>query len=390
MAGPNSKKPSSLNILANLNNKRKASDMEETGHIYDATHIRSQIKQEPGLPINGSQGHSGRSSLTAVLIKHEPGPDEVLQGRDDDNDNSRENVSTPSSGLGDSLLMVKEEANSPDHDSREASEVEDRVSSSDLTDLDVWDVSVSEFHTSEAEEEDSSDGESAESAFSPGMERHESGGQSSRGHETRYERGSDKIRSRRMVVQDHDSISGQRRNELTVSGSDETERDSPTRSVPHDQDSRARDESNELPGNGARNNKTTVQGKPRQRAVAKNHISARDISRSWKTANPADKMLMKMKERGCDWLEIRKAWQELTGEWPAQSTLPNRYTRVKDNLTRMNPGDVRIFLWYWLILRNVESTCLYIGILVAGESLRNTTSNLMRKALFGLFAQDNF
>ena len=71
-------------------------------------------------------------------------------------------------------------------------------------------------------------------------------------------------------------------------------------------------------------------------------MSTRDISRSWKTANPADKMLMKMKRKGCSWVEIRTAWEELTGERPAPSTLPNRYSRIKDNMTRLEPGDVRV------------------------------------------------
>lgn len=343
LPGSNGKRPSSLKIIANLDKKRKARDMEGTGDVYNTTHVRSRIKKEPGLPIDDSQIYRGRTSPTTSPIKQEPSIDDVLQGRDNDNDNSGEDTSRPSLGFDDSMPTVKQEADSVEHNSRETSDIQDMTSSSDLTQPDVWNVSETEFHTSQAEE-DSSDGESVGSAFSLGMEREESGKPNgpSRGHDNHYGDESDEIPSRRGSVQDPNSISRKRPNKPVANGSNTVEQDSPTRSILHDHDSQARDESSEIPENGqrGRNKVTTAAGKPRQRAQPKNHISARDISRSWKTANPADKMLMKMKEKGCDWLEIRKAWQELTGEWPAQSTLPNRYKRVKDNLTRMKPGDV--------------------------------------------------
>lgn len=346
LPGPNAKGPSSLNIPANLNSKRKASAMEETGDIYNATNIRSPIKQEPGLPIDDSQDSSGNTSLDPDAIKQDSSTDDVLPECDNDNGNSGEDVSRPLSRLDDSLSMVKEEADWPDRDSREASDVEDKTSSSDLIQPDMWGVSESEVHTSVAEE-DSSDGESVGSAFSLGMERQESGepNDSSRGPDNLHGEESNEISRRRGAVQDQNSISRKRPNEITANGSNRTERDTPARLIRRDHDNHARDESSEIPETRLpRENKgTTATGKLRQRALAKNHISARDISRSWKTANPADKMLMKMKEKGCDWLEIREAWRDLTGEWPAASTLPNRYKRVKDNLTRLKPGDVRIF-----------------------------------------------
>lgn len=357
-----------MNTLANLNNKRKASDMEETGNIYNATHIRSQIKQEPRLPIDDPQGSSG----STVPIKEEPSIDDVLQGRDSDNGNSGQDTSRPTYSLGDSLPMVEEEADSPDYDSREASDYEDEIGSSGLSTLDMWDVSESEFHTSEAEE-DSSDGESDKSAFSLAMKRQENGepNGSSRGSDGLSGEESDEMTGGRRTVEDQSSISRKRPNEVIANRSNRAERDTRTRSTSHDHDSHARDESSETPDSGliGRNNETTVTGKLRQRAPPKNHIAARDISRSWKTANPADKMLMKMKEKGCGWLEIRKAWQELTGEWPAASTLPNRYKRVKDNLTRLKSGDVRTCLicLYCLSLRNIDPTCLDIGSLVVDE-----------------------
>ena len=382
LPGPNANRPSSLNVLANFNKKRKASDMEETGDIYNATRIRSPIKQERVSPTDNSQGYSGSTRSSTVPVKQESSNDEEPRRRDSDNSNSGEEASRPPTGLGGILPMVKEEANSPDHHSRDGNDIEDRVSSSDLTEPDNWAVSESEFHTSE-EEEDSSDGESAGSAFSLGMERQESGGANglSRGYENHNGEESDQIPSSRGTVQDQNRISRKRPIELTADRLNRMDQDVPTRRVPHDHDSHVRDESSEIPDNGqtSRNPERTVSGKPRQRASAQNHISARDISRSWKTANPADKMLMKMKEKGCDWQEIRKAWQELTGEWPAASTLPNRYRRVKDNLTRLISGDVRKFFRYWLLLRNIDSTCLYVGKFVADEPLRNSISKFVRK-----------
>ena len=171
---------------------------------------------------------------------------------------------------------------------------------------------------------------------------------------------------------------------MTANDSNRTEQDTRTRSTLHDRIGHTSDESSETPDNGptGRNSETTVKGGRRQRAPPKTHISVRDISRSWKTANPADKMLVKMKERGCDWLEIRKAWQELTGKWPAARTLPNRYNRVKDNLTRLKPGDVRVCFnyLYCLSLRNIDSTCPVIGSLL--QYLRSVSLNQIRASTF--------
>ncbi|KAL9581114.1 MAG: hypothetical protein Q9203_006025 [Teloschistes exilis] len=45
---------------------------------------------------------------------------------------------------------------------------------------------------------------------------------------------------------------------------------------------------------------------------------------TWATASGADKMLVKMKEEGKSWNEIRETWQTMTGQETAGSTLPNR------------------------------------------------------------------
>ena len=334
---PNAKRPSSLNTPANSSGKRKAGDLEDTGDV------RSPIKQESALPVDDSQNYTSNTSPDIDTTKQGPSTDDMVPGCDNDNGNRGTDASRSSSRLDDSLSMVKEEADSPDHDSREASDVRDKTSSSDLIQPDMWDVSESEVHTSVADE-DSSDGESVGSAFSLRMERQEGGdpNESSRGPDNLNGEEPNEVSRRRGLVQDQDSISRKRPKEMTADGSNRTERDTHVRSMLRDDNNHARDESSETPETrlDRRNNETTATGRRRQRALAKDKISARDISRSWKTANPADKMMMKMKEKGCGWLEIRKAWQELTGEWPATSTLPNRYKRVKDNLTRLKPGDV--------------------------------------------------
>lgn len=314
---PNAKRPSSLNILASVNNKRKASEMEETEYGYNATHVRSPIKQEPGLPIDSSQASRSSTSPSRVPIKQEPSTDDILPERGSNDSNSRDDISKPSSSLDESLPMVKEEADSPDHNSRAISDVEeeDRESSQDLSEPDMWDVSESEFRTSE-EEEDSSDGESAGSAFSSRKERDESRepDESSRGPENHYTEESDEMVSRRRTAQNQSSNSRRRPSEMTANESNIMEQDNTLRGVLPDHSDPASEKSSENPED-RRKTGITVTGKPRQRAAPQDPMSAQNVSRSWKTAIPADKMLVRMKERGCGWLEIRKAWQELTGQW---------------------------------------------------------------------------
>lgn len=48
----------------------------------------------------------------------------------------------------------------------------------------------------------------------------------------------------------------------------------------------------------------------------------RPIPANFDAADEADRMLFKMKEDGCGWLEIRTAWTKATGENPGASTLP--------------------------------------------------------------------
>ena len=132
----------------------------------------------------------------------------------------------------------------------------------------------------------------------------------SRGTHDLYSEESDENLSRTGPVQDPNRMSRKRPSRLLAKGSSRTEQEITTRSIPHSHDSHAMDDHSNVSANRLNrgNNPTTVHGQPRQRAPAKSHMRARDISRSWDTATPEDKMLMKMKEKGCDWLEIRKAY----------------------------------------------------------------------------------
>lgn len=47
------------------------------------------------------------------------------------------------------------------------------------------------------------------------------------------------------------------------------------------------------------------------------------------TMDTANEMVVEMKERGCDWVEISKAWTELTGKPSAPETTRKRYARIK-------------------------------------------------------------
>lgn len=70
------------------------------------------------------------------------------------------------------------------------------------------------------------------------------------------------------------------------------------------------------------------------------------ISTSLDTVTPEDRMLLKMRDDGENWSAIRTAWKNMTGILPGASTLPNRYNRLKANLTVLKEGDVCTFLFF--------------------------------------------
>lgn len=86
----------------------------------------------------------------------------------------------------------------------------------------------------------------------------------------------------------------------------------------------------------------TKQGTPRKRAATAKVGKLIPISTSYETAIPADKMIVKFKEEGKSWNEIRQKWTEMTGQESKGSSLPNRYTRLIANFMQLTKGDVSI------------------------------------------------
>ena len=382
----------SLDILSNLHKKRKASQMEDSGDTYEATHIRPSIKDDSGMSTDDSPTSSVGSSPRALPIKQALSTSKVLQGRSSANGNRGVTIFGPSPILHDSSGVFDKSADWPGDDRQKATNLVDRRVSSSSTELSMWDVSESETHTTDKEEE-SSDGESVGSAFSPGMDRGKSvkSEESPQGSDYLQRGKSNYTSSRRSAIQEQDYIPSAEPTEPVINGHDRTEHTTrQNRRISHNHDDRISDEPDAIPANGSirRNIETTTKGKRRQRAAAKTHISARDISHSWRTANAADKMLVKMKAKGCSWLEIRKAWEELTGEWPATSTLPNRYSRVKNNLMRLKSGDVCVFPSLLFSLPFFHLLTLLFGLSHGSTGLYSGTEEATRRTWLIIHMED--
>ena len=59
----------------------------------------------------------------------------------------------------------------------------------------------------------------------------------------------------------------------------------------------------------------TVSNTPRKRQAPKKEVTVpRGIPTSWDEADPADRMLVSMKEKGEGWSEIRAVWKTMTGQ----------------------------------------------------------------------------
>lgn len=78
------------------------------------------------------------------------------------------------------------------------------------------------------------------------------------------------------------------------------------------------------------------------------HVKSIGIPTSWEEASDADRMLITMKGGGADWGKIRELWKDMTGQDTANSTLPNRYLRVKANLMRLEEGDVSLYFYLFI------------------------------------------
>ncbi|KAI9718612.1 MAG: hypothetical protein M1812_004063 [Candelaria pacifica] len=77
----------------------------------------------------------------------------------------------------------------------------------------------------------------------------------------------------------------------------------------------------------------------KRRAPIKPQTPGRSIGTKLEDASEEDKMLISMKDSGKSWAEIRKAWKAKTGEDTGNSTLPNRYNRLKTNMATFKEED---------------------------------------------------
>ncbi|KXT08971.1 hypothetical protein AC579_4030 [Pseudocercospora musae] len=79
--------------------------------------------------------------------------------------------------------------------------------------------------------------------------------------------------------------------------------------------------------------------KQKRKPTGRKLAQTRPIPRSHDECDEADKLLLELRDDGGDWKDIRPKWTALTGEKTAPSTLPNRYARIKSNLTIIEEGD---------------------------------------------------
>ncbi|OCL10315.1 hypothetical protein AOQ84DRAFT_387595 [Glonium stellatum] len=95
------------------------------------------------------------------------------------------------------------------------------------------------------------------------------------------------------------------------------------------------------PKSGSKRSATNVEGE--NDASGKPKGSSK-IATSVEELSVQDRLLLTMKDAGKSWSEIIAAWKNATGETPGKSTLPNRYARLKANITQMKPEDQDILL----------------------------------------------
>ncbi|KAH7052052.1 hypothetical protein B0J12DRAFT_61793 [Macrophomina phaseolina] len=83
-----------------------------------------------------------------------------------------------------------------------------------------------------------------------------------------------------------------------------------------------------------------VPATPRQRkAPTKTPSSARSIATTTDELSTEDRLLLSMKDQGKSWKDIAEVWKNATGVTPAKSSLPNRYARLRANITTMSEMD---------------------------------------------------
>lgn len=83
---------------------------------------------------------------------------------------------------------------------------------------------------------------------------------------------------------------------------------------------------------------------PRQRKTSGKPMGSNKIATSVEELSVQDRLLLTMKDAGKSWSDIIAAWKDATGDTPGKSTLPNRYARLKANITQMKQEDQEILL----------------------------------------------
>ncbi|KAK8232984.1 hypothetical protein HDK77DRAFT_494529 [Phyllosticta capitalensis] len=78
---------------------------------------------------------------------------------------------------------------------------------------------------------------------------------------------------------------------------------------------------------------------PRQRSTPKKVSAPKAIATSLDQLSMLDRTMVQMKDAGKGWKEINAMWEKETGDRPAKSTLPNRYSRLMANLTSIPEDD---------------------------------------------------
>ena len=257
--------------------------------------------------------------------------------------------------------------------------------SSGLTELDIWDVSESEFHlTSEGDEESTDDDTAGSSVSFDGTHdetqerksldlysdllsgKHGHGGSPIEGdgrqrkvvddgivrtsttvhrNEAVYEcpTTEDSKERRGLVLQETvsprkpDSLSADNSEEFTV-----LETRSMTQKMKLAQNCHAEDQSASFSTMKTKHDqqKSTLE---ESTAPTKNYSARNPIPHSLDEADAADIMLVKMKEECRPWLEIEQAWEKKTGKWQSSPALSTRYTRIMANLasTRFEADEKR-------------------------------------------------
>lgn len=63
------------------------------------------------------------------------------------------------------------------------------------------------------------------------------------------------------------------------------------------------------------------------------------IGRSWDLLTDADRHLVQERNRGRNFIDIKPEWEQISGTKVAESTLPNRYTRIMFNIAPFSAAD---------------------------------------------------